>query len=263
MVITYRDANKKFGSIKTFTKYSELNDVINKVSKCSSDYLSDKVFSPESYKFTSLLYQDYPELLEQTKIVKGEVVPLISRGHEKDLTSNVFDNLLNIVFFKERPNSKEKFIRIMGRFCNERELFWVREKYIAPHENLWKYKIFLPKSNGSGVFGEALAESIIGSPGEGHTQTFISIGAFDTKIEAENLAKYLKSRFLRTMLGILKVTQDNKKSVWNFVPNQNFSNDSDINWSASVSNIDKQLYRKYSLSASDIEFIDQNVKEVM
>lgn len=65
------------------------------------------------------------------------------------------------------------------------------------------------------------------------------------------------------MLGVLKVTQDNKKFVWSFVPNQDFSNLSDINWSVSVSNIDKQLYKKYSLSASDIEFIDRNVKEVM
>lgn len=263
MVITYRDANKKIGPIKIFTKHSELNDIINKVSKSDFCPLSNSVFSPESYKFTDLLYRDYPELLKQTKVVKGEVVPLISKGHEKDLTSNVFDNLLNIVFFHDKPNSNEKFVRIMGRFDSGRELFWIKEKYIAPHDNLWKYKIFLPKSNGSGAFGEPLAESMIGSPGEGHTQTFISIGAFDTQVEAENLAKYLKSRFLRVMLGVLKVTQDNKKFVWSFVPNQDFSDLSDINWSVSVSNIDKQLYKKYSLSASDIEFIDRNVKEVM
>ncbi|WP_071705441.1 hypothetical protein [Murdochiella vaginalis] len=48
----------------------------------------------------------------------------------------------------------------------------------------------------------------------GHTQTFMSIGTFKIKeeAEAEALLKYIKTKFAGTMLGILKVTQDNKKS---------------------------------------------------
>lgn len=44
------------------------------------------------------------------------------------------------------------------------------------------------------------------------------------------------------MLGILKVTQDNPRDVWKYVPLQDFSVDSDINWNLSVAEIDKQLY---------------------
>ena len=64
-------------------------------------------------------------------------------------------------------------------------------------------------------------------------------GLTDIKDEAEAALKYFKSRFARTLLGILKVTQDNSKETWRFVPLQDFSAQSDIDWSKSVAEIDK------------------------
>lgn len=65
---------------------------------------------------------------------------------------------------------------------------------------------------------------------------------------------------MRTMLGILKVTQDNNTDVWKFVPLQDFTSSSDINWRASVADIDQQFYRKYGLSADEIAFIEKMIK---
>lgn len=62
------------------------------------------------------------------------------------------------------------------------------------------------------------------------------------------------------MLGILKATQDNKKETWRLVPLQDFTASSDIDWSQSVADIDRQLYRKYSLSESEIAFIEEKVR---
>ena len=62
------------------------------------------------------------------------------------------------------------------------------------------------------------------------------------------------------MLGVLKVTQDNNKDVWKFVPLQDFSENSIINWSQSISEIDKQLYKKYNLSQEEIDFIEKMIK---
>ena len=62
------------------------------------------------------------------------------------------------------------------------------------------------------------------------------------------------------MLGILKVTQDNPRDVWKYVPLQDFSVDSDINWNLSVAEIDKQLYIKYGIDLFEQEFIENNVK---
>lgn len=122
--------------------------------------------------------------------------------------------------------------------------------------------MFIPKSSGSGIFGETMAPNAIGYVDMGHTQTFISVGVFDTELEAENLSTYLKTKFLRTMLGILKVTQDNKKSTWMFVPLQDFTPNSDIDWSKSIHEIDLQLYKKYGLSDEEINFIETHVKEM-
>ena len=62
------------------------------------------------------------------------------------------------------------------------------------------------------------------------------------------------------MLGVLKVTQANNKAEWNFVPNQNFTSDSDIHWTKSIKEIDQQLYKKYKLSKEEIEFIEKMIK---
>jgi hypothetical protein len=85
-------------------------------------------------------------------------------------------------------------------------------------------------------------------------------GAFDTSDEAEACLKYIKSKFVRTLLGILKVTQDNPRSTWRFVPLQNFTKESDIDWTKSVKEIDQQLYTKYNLSQEEIEFIERMIK---
>ena len=108
-----------------------------------------------------------------------------------------------------------------------------------------------------------LSTPLIGEPLIGYTQTFISFGAFDNQEEAENLLKFIKTRFARTLLGTLKITQNNKtKEVWKNVPLQDFTSSSDIDWTQSVAEIDAQLYRKYALSQEEIDFIESHVKEM-
>ena len=60
----------------------------------------------------------------------------------------------------------------------------------------------------------------------------------------------------------LKVTQDNLPAVWRYVPKQDFTSSSDIDWSKSIHEIDLQLYRKYGLDKTEIEFIESHVKEM-
>ena len=65
------------------------------------------------------------------------------------------------------------------------------------------------------------------------------------------------------MLGILKVTQANTSDKWKYVPLQDFTSQSDIDWSQSVAEIDRQLYEKYGLADNEIEFIETHVKEMV
>ena len=62
------------------------------------------------------------------------------------------------------------------------------------------------------------------------------------------------------MLGVLKVTQDITPEKFKYVPLQNFTSNSDINWSKSIPEIDKQLYVKYGLNQNEIDFIEEKVK---
>ena len=120
-----------------------------------------------------------------------------------------------------------------------------------------KYKVFIPKANGSGAIGEVLSTPLVGA-----TETFLSIGSFDTAVEAEGCLKYVKTKFARAMLGILKITQDNPRDKWAYVPLQDFTSNSDIDWTESIPEIDQQLYKKYDLSTEEIDFIESHVKEM-
>ena len=124
------------------------------------------------------------------------------------------------------------------------------------------FKVALPKAVGSGKFGEAIPDVTIAGPGTAMTETFISFGAFETEEEAENLAAYVRAKFTRAMLSLLRITQDNTVAKWAYVPLQDFTFNSDIDWTQSVADIDRQLYAKYGLDDDEISFIESHVKEM-
>jgi type II restriction enzyme len=107
-----------------------------------------------------------------------------------------------------------------------------------------------------------IGKSEIGKPGDSATSTFISIGAFDTEKEAINCAKYLRTKFLRCLVGTLKITQHTPPAVWAYVPIQDFTDNSDIDWSRSISDIDRQLYLKYGLDMFEQEFIESHIQSM-
>ena len=107
-----------------------------------------------------------------------------------------------------------------------------------------------------------LASPQVLHPNEGYTQSFIGIGSFDKEIDAIAALKYVKTKFVRILLGTLKITQDNPPEKWKYIPLQDFTSSSDIDWSKSIAEIDRQLYKKYNLSDEEINFIETNVKEM-
>ena len=102
----------------------------------------------------------------------------------------------------------------------------------------------------------------MGAPQSACTDSLFPIGKFDTLEEAENLAKYMKTKFLRYMVSILKTSQNVTQIVYGFVPMQDFTASSDIYWSKTVEEIDQQLYVKYGLSPEEVEHIESMIKSV-
>lgn len=123
-----------------------------------------------------------------------------------------------------------------------------------------KYKIFVTRNYGCGAIGEGPATPVLATPGELCTETFLQIGPFETQIESENCLSYIKTKFFRCLVGIRKQDQSATKNVYRYVPLQDFTNKSDIDWSVAVEEIDKQLYKKYNLSQEEIDFIESMIK---
>ena len=122
--------------------------------------------------------------------------------------------------------------------------------------------MLIPEANNSGKYGEKLTEPALAKPGEGAADTFLSAETFKSKVEAENLATYMKTRFFRALLGVKKVTQHCPPAVWRTIPLQDFTGKSDIDWKQTLPEIDQQLFKKYELTCEEIDFIIANVKEM-
>ncbi|MDD2476648.1 MAG: Eco57I restriction-modification methylase domain-containing protein, partial [Dysgonamonadaceae bacterium] len=181
------------------------------------------------------------------------------RPNDKKIRSNAFSELPEI--FRNKAD-KNHTIKIIGVINNARTEKFISEKLIDD-QVLKKWKVFLPESNGGGKLGEVLSTPFVAKPNVGCAQTFVQIGSFTNELEADNCIKYIKTKFCRALLGTLKVTQHNPKNVWKNIPLQDFSKKSDINWSKSISEIDKQLYTKYGLNKKEIDFIETHIKPMV
>ena len=246
IAITYRDEGMIVPAIGTFIPFEELRQIKEKV-VMMDDFvsLSSIIFTQTKFLLENL-FSDYPEL----KMCIG------NGGRDKRFRNNAFEK---ITAFKTELVSVND-ICVYGVIKNKRVCRYIDSKYVdMSHPNLNKWKVLIPAANGSGALGEVLSTPLIGRPLIGHTQTFLSIGAFDNEDEAVACLKYVKSKFVRVMLGILKVTQSNAPESWQYVPLQDFTVNSDIDWSVSISEIDRQLYKKYGLDASEIDFIETHV----
>ncbi len=235
VAITFWDKNNPNGGLGgVFTAYDELRTILEKVGRGGLDEIVSTAGGSPTKR-----YEDK-----------------FGRKRSYFRTSAFFD-LANV--FSDAKDT-EHTVKIVGleKGGKRGERYVSRDMLNDP--NLDNWKVFLPESNGSGAIGEIMSTPLTGEPLTGCTESFVQIGAFSSQQEAENCLKYIKTRFARTMLGTLKVTQHNPKSTWKNVPLQDFTNTSDVDWSQSIEDIDKQLYAKYSLNEEEVAFIETRVK---
>ena len=249
VAISYRDSHRDFGAIKQFTSYEQLNSILHKVMNSRGfKGIDDSIYLQNKFNLENL-YADYPHF---EKIIGSE-------GKDKRFRNNIFEK---INAFSESRTSEED-VPVYGLINNKRVWRYLPLKYFdLTHENLLKWKVLVTRVNGIGILGEVLSSPVVCGPRKGFTQTFLGIGAFGSEEEAENCLKYLKTKFCRTMLGVLKITQMNNKDVWKYVPLQDFTSSSDIDWNKSIAEIDEQLFDKYGLDEQERNFIRTKVKEM-
>lgn len=148
---------------------------------------------------------------------------------------------------------KDGFYKVLGLYDLKRVWRYIPNDYPLPSNNpsLNKWKLFVTRNWGIGSFSDVPSQPIIASPGELCTETFIEFGPFDSKKEVENVLSYFQTKFFRVLVSIKKQDQGASKSVYHYVPMQNFKK----NWT------DKELFDKYKFTKEEIEFIQNSVSD--
>jgi hypothetical protein len=128
-----------------------------------------------------------------------------------------------------------------------------------------RYKVFTPRANNIGTeLNDDNLNAFVVEPNTICTESYIVVGADLglNKLSATNLCKYFTTRFTRFLHSIGKAGQDATSKTYRFVPLQDFTSKSDIDWKKSIDEIDRQLYKKYKLTKEEIKFIEDNIKSM-
>ncbi len=169
----------------------------------------------------------------------------------------------------DKISSSEYFEGSLKVYCAHEEVRYIeKEKVTKNRESIKSWKVISSKANGgAGLLTDdkkvaIIGKSFVAEPDSICTDSLLPFGQFKTQKEALNLQKYMSTKFLRFMVGILKVSQNIYQIVYQFVPLQDFTDTSDIDWNMSIHDIDKQLYKKYGFTEEEIEFIESKIKSM-
>lgn len=125
------------------------------------------------------------------------------------------------------------------------------------------WKVYMPYVNNIGTeLNDDNQNTFIGEPNSVCTETFLVAGAELNlnKYECIALSKYLRSKFARFLHSLAKTSHHATAKTYQFVPLQDFSDKSDIDWSKSIAEIDQQLYAKYKFSKDEIDYVESKIK---
>lgn len=132
---------------------------------------------------------------------------------------------------------------------------WMKHSDIPKSEALIDtWKVLIPKAGSDG--GQRLPDSVLGTPfvappPSACTQTYLFVFV-DSEMEAASVESYVRSRFLRFLVSLRKISQDATRSTYRWVPQQTW----DRVWT------DEELYKKYRITKAEQEYIESMVKEM-
>lgn len=147
-----------------------------------------------------------------------------------------------------------------------RKLGYVEKTLVKNNLNwLNQWKVFVPRANNIGTeLNDDNLNAFIAKPNTICTEAYLSIGGdlgLD-ELSARNIVTYLTTKFARFMHKQGKASQDASRKTYAFVPKQDFSNNSDIDWSVSQNEIDAQLFLKYNLTETEKSYIKESIKNM-
>ena len=152
-------------------------------------------------------------------------------------------------FFKGKKEPFQDSIKI---YVNGGVGYIKREEVLQNEHWIDNHKVYISYAYGiMNVFpNQVFNKPFYGEPNSCCSETYLVIGPFRDKNRCENVISYMKSRFFRFLILLVKNTQHATKKVYQFVPQQKF----DKPWT------DEELYKKYSLTEEEIKFVESKVK---
>ena len=184
---------------------------------------------------------------------------IISNDTPFGISSNPKSSKKNPMFVSETKNDNND-IKLYHIENLNRKVEYIDRNLINKNKQfIDKDKVFIPGAGGSGNDPYVLGKPIVAPKGSVCSQSFL-FASFDDEKQANNFKKYILTRFFRILVSAIKISQSAPNRVYKFVPLQDFTDKSDIDWSKPVAEIDKQLYKKYNLTQEEIDFIEKTVK---
>ena len=230
-----------------------------------------KVYSHSSDNKVMMTERPLLEKGSDVFIRQNEIIGVIRK-----VMNNKESSFSSIVSPRNPYNFREEFLTSVISSKKTVKVFGVKEKkrtyLLFPLETLGrnvneidKYRLYISKADGAaGTLGFPIPARIIGrieigEPGSACTETFLRIGPFRNIEETKNAKKYMETKFFRALVGARK-GKNMTQNTYSFVPLQDFSSSSDIDWSKKNEDIEKQLYAKYNLSQEEINFIESMIR---
>jgi len=193
-------------------------------------------------------------IIEKAKVQKNNFSEIVSTRKPYGIGTDLFNNPLNYGYENIPEKPFKNSIKVYGvkghKGGAKRVIGYINKGDIYSNDSIMKYKLFMPYaySHNSTV----PPEIIIGKPNEICTETFLQIGTFNTEKEAQFCLNYIKTKFFRALLFYNRIQQNISRETFNLIPLIKFDNK--LN--------DKNLYKKFNLTKKEIDYIEENIKEM-
>lgn len=216
--MTFSERNLLEKDMDTFIRFNEAISIVNKVKSLNERSFSEIVSPRDPF---GLNYME--------------------NGHE---------NMFKLFCPKETEGS----CKIYSFNWQKTGIQYAETKYITTNKDaLTKYKIFISKANGAASNKapySVLSKPIVAEPNTFCNMTYLLVGPFNSKKEADSACSYINTKFFRFLVSILKNTQNALRKVYAIVPIQQFSHP----WT------DEMLYKKYNLDKDEIAFVESMIR---
>lgn len=258
----FPNTNNRGGICYFINDIEKNNDIVRVVT-----YKDDKVTSDVN----RTLIVDGIDIFIRDSIGLGILDKIFRGNYENNFSSIVSSrkpfgldgNFVKNKEFNSSNNGLKDPIKCYGR---SQKNGYIEKIFITKNVN-WinRWKVYTPYANNIGTeLNDDNQNSFIGEPNSVCTETFLIIGAELnlTKESAENLSAYLRTKFSRYLHSLSKISQHGTSKTYRFLPLQDFTEDSDIDWAKDVDEIEEQLFSKYNITEDERNHIKSSIKDM-